>query len=69
MALNAAREAIEQAFAARQEELERKELDARLSSEPVDVTLPAALLGPVRARKRLQFALLWVPGAGALCGR
>ncbi|MDX6455428.1 MAG: phenylalanyl-tRNA synthetase alpha chain, partial [Gaiellaceae bacterium] len=52
MALNAAREAIEQAFAARQEELERKELDARLSSEPVDVTLPAALLGPVRARRR-----------------
>ena len=52
MALNAAREAIEQAFAARQEELERKELDARLSSEPVDVTLPAELLGPVRARRR-----------------
>src|SRR5438128_599656 len=52
MALNAAREAIEQAFAARQEELERKELDARLSSEPVDVTLPADLLGPVRARRR-----------------
>jgi len=52
MALNAAREAIEQAFAARQEELERMELDARLASEPVDVTLPAELLGPVRARRR-----------------
>ena len=52
MALNTAREAIEQAFAARQEELERQELDARLSSEPVDVTLPAELLGPVRARRR-----------------
>jgi phenylalanyl-tRNA synthetase alpha chain len=52
MALNAARESIEQAFAARLEELERKELDARLSSEPVDVTLPAELLGPVRARRR-----------------
>ena len=52
MALNAAREAIEQAFAARQEELERRELDARLLSEPVDVTLPAELLGPVRARRR-----------------
>src|SRR6476661_8906946 len=43
MALNAAREAIEQAFAERQDELERKELDA---------TLPAELLGPVRARRR-----------------
>jgi phenylalanyl-tRNA synthetase alpha chain len=52
MALNAAREAIEQAFAARQEELERRELDAKLSSEPVDVTLPARLLGPVRPRRR-----------------
>ena len=52
MALNAAREAIELAFAARQEELERIELDARLASEPVDVTLPAELLGPVRARRR-----------------
>ena len=52
MALNAAREAIEQAFAARQEELERIELDARLASEPVDVTLSAELLGPVRARRR-----------------
>jgi len=52
MALNAVREAVERAFAARQEELERAELDARLASEPVDVTLPAELLGPVRPRRR-----------------
>jgi phenylalanyl-tRNA synthetase alpha chain len=52
MALNAAREAIEQAVAAREEELERAELDARLSHERVDVTLPAELLGPPRLRAR-----------------
>jgi phenylalanyl-tRNA synthetase alpha chain len=52
MALNAAREAIEAAVAARQEELERAELDARLQGEPVDVTLPAELLGDVRVRPR-----------------
>jgi phenylalanyl-tRNA synthetase alpha chain len=52
MALNAAREAIEAAVAARQAELERAELDAKLSSERVDVTLPAELLGAVRARPR-----------------
>ena len=40
MALNAAREAIEAAVAARQAELERAELDASLSGERVDVTLP-----------------------------
>src|SRR5487761_23494 len=52
MALNAAREAIELAVAARQAELERAELDAKLSSERVDVTLPAELLGEVHARPR-----------------
>jgi phenylalanyl-tRNA synthetase alpha chain len=52
MALNAARDAIEQAVAARQAELERAELDAKLSSERVDVTLPAELLGPLRPRRR-----------------
>src|ERR671928_94851 len=46
MTLNAVREAIEQAFAARQEVLERAELEAKLSSERADVTLPADLLGP-----------------------
>ena len=54
MALNAAREAIESAVAARQAELERAELDAKLSSERVDVTLPAQLLGEVRPRPRGQ---------------
>jgi phenylalanyl-tRNA synthetase alpha chain len=40
MALNAAREAIEQAVAARQAELERAELDRTIAEDRVDVTLP-----------------------------
>jgi phenylalanyl-tRNA synthetase alpha chain len=52
MALNAAREAIEQAFASRHEELARAELDRKLSTEQVDVTLPAELLGAIRPRRR-----------------
>jgi phenylalanyl-tRNA synthetase alpha chain len=52
MALNAVREALEAAFAARQEELERAELSERLSTERVDVTLPASLLGKVGVRPR-----------------
>jgi phenylalanyl-tRNA synthetase alpha chain len=40
MALNAAREAIEQAIAARQQQLERAELDRALTEETVDITLP-----------------------------
>ncbi len=40
MALNAARERLEQAVAARQEELHRQELDRVLAEEQVDVTLP-----------------------------
>jgi phenylalanyl-tRNA synthetase alpha chain len=52
MALNAVREAVEQAVETRQEELERAELEARLSSEQVDVTLPARLLGDVQPRPR-----------------
>jgi phenylalanyl-tRNA synthetase alpha chain len=52
MALNAARDAIELAVAARQAELERAELDEKLSSERLDVTLPAELLGPLRPRRR-----------------
>ena len=52
MALNAAREAIEQAVDAAQAELERAELDARLRTERADVTLPARLLGPPRLRPR-----------------
>jgi phenylalanyl-tRNA synthetase alpha chain len=40
MALNAAREAIEEALAKRQAELERAELDRALTEDIVDVTLP-----------------------------
>jgi phenylalanyl-tRNA synthetase alpha chain len=40
IALNAAREAIEEAVAARSSQLERAELDRRLSEEILDVTLP-----------------------------
>ena len=52
MALNAVREALEDAFTARQDELERAELSEKLSTERVDVTLPAALLGTVGVRPR-----------------
>jgi phenylalanyl-tRNA synthetase alpha chain len=57
MALNAAREAIEAAVAAREEELARAELDEKLTTERVDVTLPAELLArgegrPLRPRRR-----------------
>jgi phenylalanyl-tRNA synthetase alpha chain len=52
MALNAVREAIESAVAARQEELERAELEQRLATERVDVTLPAELLGELKPRRR-----------------
>ena len=40
MALNAARERIESAVEAREEELRRAELDRRLTEDVVDVTLP-----------------------------
>jgi phenylalanyl-tRNA synthetase alpha chain len=52
MALNAVRETIEAAFTAREEELERAELEQRLATERVDVTLPAELLREPRARPR-----------------
>jgi phenylalanyl-tRNA synthetase alpha chain len=52
MALNAVREAVEAAVAAREAELERADLEARLANERVDVTLPARLLGDVRVRGR-----------------
>ena len=44
MALNAAREAIEEAVEARRAELQRAELDRALTEETVDVTLPGARL-------------------------
>lgn len=40
MALNAAREAVEEAVASRQSELERAELDRTIAEDKVDVTLP-----------------------------
>jgi phenylalanyl-tRNA synthetase alpha chain len=52
MALNAVREAIEAAVTAKQEELERAELEQRLATERVDVTLPAELLGEIAPRRR-----------------
>jgi len=52
MALNAARQAIEQAVEAREAELERAEIDQKLQTERVDVTLPAELLGPLHPRRR-----------------
>ena len=44
MALNAAREAIEEAVEARRAELDRAELDRALTEETVDVTLPGTRL-------------------------
>jgi phenylalanyl-tRNA synthetase alpha chain len=40
MALNSAREAVEEAVASRQSELERAELDRTIAEDKVDVTLP-----------------------------
>jgi phenylalanyl-tRNA synthetase alpha chain len=52
MRLNAIRQAIEAALAQKTAEVERAELEQRLATEKVDVTLPAELLGPVRPRRR-----------------
>src|SRR5215470_16982819 len=52
MRLNAIRQSIEAALAAKAAEVERAELDRRLTTEKVDITLPAELLGPVRRRRR-----------------
>src|SRR5215470_2990205 len=52
MRLNAIRQSIEAALAAKAAEVERAELDRRLTTEKVDITLPAELLGPVRPRRR-----------------
>src|SRR6478609_3798478 len=51
MALNAVRELLESAIDAREAELARAELDARLTTERVDVTLPAG--GYARGRLHL----------------
>jgi phenylalanyl-tRNA synthetase alpha chain len=52
MALNAVRERLEEAVAERAAALERAQLEHRLSEERVDVTLPAPMLGRIRARRR-----------------
>jgi phenylalanyl-tRNA synthetase alpha chain len=52
MKLNAVRETVEAALTAREEELARAELEDRLATERVDVTLPAELLGPPKLRPR-----------------
>jgi phenylalanyl-tRNA synthetase alpha chain len=52
MTLNAVRETVESALAARERELARAELEERLATERVDVTLPAQLLGPPKLRPR-----------------
>jgi phenylalanyl-tRNA synthetase alpha chain len=52
MTLNAVRETVESALSAREAELARAELEERLATERVDVTLPARLLGPPQLRPR-----------------
>ena len=52
MTLNAVRETVEAALAEREAELARAELEERLATERVDVTLPAQLLGPPKLRPR-----------------
>ena len=52
MTLNAVRETVESALSAREAELARAELEERLATERVDVTLPAELLGPPKLRPR-----------------
>ena len=46
------RETVESALSAREAELARAELEERLATERVDVTLPARLLGPPQLRPR-----------------
>jgi phenylalanyl-tRNA synthetase alpha chain len=52
MTLNAVRETVEAALAAKEEELARAALEERLATERADVTLPAELLGPPKLRPR-----------------
>jgi phenylalanyl-tRNA synthetase alpha chain len=52
MRLNAIRVAVEAAVAEKLAAVQAAELERKLTEEVVDVTLPAALLGPVRARPR-----------------
>jgi phenylalanyl-tRNA synthetase alpha chain len=50
--LNAIREAVEQAVAKKRAEVEAAELEHKLTTERVDVTLPAQMLGDLKARRR-----------------
>ena len=52
MRLNAIREAIEAAVASKLATVQAAELERRLTEERVDVTLPAELLGTIKARRR-----------------
>src|SRR4029079_17450702 len=52
MTLNAVRETVESALATKEAELARAELEERLATERVDVTLPAQLIGPPKLRPR-----------------
>ena len=54
MALNAAREAIEAAVAAREAELRAAELNQALSEEQIDVTVPARIAGAAVRRGHLH---------------
>jgi phenylalanyl-tRNA synthetase alpha chain len=50
--LNALRERLEAALAAKKEQVEAAELERKLANERVDVTLPARMLGEVQPRPR-----------------
>ena len=52
MKLNAVKETVESVLDAREAELARAELEERLVTERVEVTLPAQLLGPPKLRPR-----------------
>ena len=52
MQLNAIREGVEAAVEQRRAEVEAKELEEKLTTENVDVTLPAEMLGQIRPRRR-----------------
>ncbi|HET8558718.1 MAG TPA: phenylalanine--tRNA ligase subunit alpha [Gaiellaceae bacterium] len=52
MTLNAVRETVEAALTAREEALARAELEERIATERVDVTLPAEVLGKPKLRPR-----------------
>jgi phenylalanyl-tRNA synthetase alpha chain len=52
MTLNAVKETVEAALDQRERELAKAELEERLATERVDVTLPAQMLGPPKLRPR-----------------